>query len=654
MKNVFIIFILFFSSLQLKAQLLFYQNTYKGGISVDGKGYEGFDCLQSDSIIFKNSVAISSVIKKAYLIAEYSLFTTIINKDSKLPFKFNGNNLELDSSDYIISYFPNNTTSSIDIRAKDVTSFVVPSNNTMVIPSQNSLMSLDINRHYIYDSYLLVLIYESNSLSTINVSIHLNNILYPPASFPSVSANLNLNNLNPVNTSNPVGLSIWTNDILNESDSLGFSIGSNYLGSIYSNSGNNSTMPGSFYYQNNNLFGLVDDSPNPFIDSTDALADIKGYILNNSTGYTLTSSHINNNNATNAFIMAYTTLCPARSNKDTTINYTPICSGGSLQLNINPSVGSYTWSAANNSLNNYNIPSPVANPTVTTTYIALIDSNGCKHTEHFKVSVYTTPKTDSVKTAIGICGSTGGTATIVDAAGSPTSYTVNGMMQSSPTYTNLPVGTYTFAISNNNGCSYTSPKPFIIRDTNLARASFFPTPNTGCLPLSVYCANMSNNIANVTNGYVWYVNGDSATTQNLNYIFQDTGKYNITLLAYETFRTCSATITQMVNIKDCPPDSIHITVPNIFSPNADGINDSWQLVISSYQYTVSNYQCTVYDRWGIKVFETSNLSQAWDGRSTGGLACSAGAYFYIIKLTATNSKGVSEQKDFKGYLELVR
>jgi gliding motility-associated-like protein len=117
---------------------------------------------------------------------------------------------------------------------------------------------------------------------------------------------------------------------------------------------------------------------------------------------------------------------------------------------------------------------------------------------------------------------------------------------------------------------------------------------------------------------------------------------------------CSDTLTKSVHVKDCPPDSIHITVPNIFSPNADGINDSWQLVISSYQYTVSNYQCTVYDRWGIKVFETSTLSQAWDGRSTGGLACSAGAYFYIIKLTATNSKGVIEQKDFKGYLELVR
>ncbi|HTA61330.1 MAG TPA: hypothetical protein VK835_02695 [Bacteroidia bacterium] len=33
---------------------------------------------------------------------------------------------------------------------------------------------------------------------------------------------------------------------------------------------------------------------------------------------------------------------------------------------------------------------------------------------------------------------------------------------------------------------------------------------------------------------------------------------------------------------------------------------------------------------------------------------SAGTYYYIIKLTATNSKGVSEQKDYTGYLELVR
>jgi gliding motility-associated-like protein len=198
------------------------------------------------------------------------------------------------------------------------------------------------------------------------------------------------------------------------------------------------------------------------------------------------------------------------------------------------------------------------------------------------------------------------------------------------------------------GCQSTT-KNFTITQINTAQANFTIQPDTACAPASIYFNNTSN-----TNFNEWYVNGDSINTHNLSYTFTDTGTYQVTLIGWRNLRMCSDTLTKSVHVKDCPPDSIHITVPNIFSPNADGINDSWQLVISSYQYTVSNYQCTVYDRWGIKVFETSNLSQAWDGRSTGGLACSAGAYFYVIKLTATNSKGVSEQKDFKGYLELVR
>jgi gliding motility-associated-like protein len=470
--------------------------------------------------------------------------------------------------------------------------------------------------------------------------------------------------LNPINTTNDVGLSINNDDNANTySCEYDLNSGTNTytLGSIYSSTNiGEHKLPGSFYYENNTLFGLVDDTPDALIDSTDALANIKTYLTNNTTTLSLTSKGAVDQGCINirdVYVLAYNSPCPARGNKDTTIDYT-ICGGNNIQLNNgNASVGSYTWSAANNCLNNYYTPSPIASPTTTTTYIALIDSNGCKHTEHFKVNVYATPNTDSVKTTIGICGGILGTATIVAPVGSPTSYTVNNTVQTSPTFTNLVAGTYTFALSNSYGCSYTSPKSFVIKDTNLAQAHFFLTPDSGCAPLSIYCGNTSNSIGNVTNAYVWYMDNDSATTQNLNYTFSDTGKFIISLLAYETLRKCSATATQTLLVKYCPqppPDSINIIVPNVFSPNADGINDAWLPIVYNYNYTVSNYNCIVYDRWGIKVFETNNINTAWDGKTTSGMPSSAGAYYYIIKLTETNSKGVSKQKDYKGYLELVR
>ncbi len=97
-----------------------------------------------------------------------------------------------------------------------------------------------------------------------------------------------------------------------------------------------------------------------------------------------------------------------------------------------------------------------------------------------------------------------------------------------------------------------------------------------------------------------------------------------------------------------------ISVPNIFSPNGDGINDTWELIVSSGELSILNYKCTIYDRWGTKVFNTDNVgmvSDAWDGHTTAGIFCSEGAYYYVISYMDGKTNG---QKNLKGFLELVR
>ena len=542
--------------------------------------------------------------------------------------------------------------------AKDVTSLVQQSNNKLIIPSQNSLMSIDRSRYYVYVGFILVVMYENNNLPPVNAAIFLND--------QTMATNMThtFANLNPIDTSKDVGLSIWVDNAYTNSDpgqKISFSLQSSQglfpLGTLNGWNGhiNKKTLPGSFYYENNALFGLVDDVNSPFIDSTDALANIKGYLSNYTKAFNLTSlaGFAGGANYRNAFIMAYSSPCPARANTDTLVHYAAICSGQSVQLN-GMSIGSYTWSAPGGTLNNYTIKNPVGSPTTTTTYVALVDSNGCKHTEHHQVMVHTTPKTDSIKTTIAICGGLGSTASIFAPVGSPSVFTLNGISQSSPVFSNLTAGTYTFSLSNAFGCSYQSPKVVVIKDTNIATAKFYVNPSAGCEPLTVSCINTSNYQYNVTNANSWYVNGDSANTQNFNYTFTDTGTYTITLFAYETFRKCGASISRTVTVKYCPPDSIKITVPNVFTPNGDGINDTWQLILYNYNYTISNYQCAIYDRWGIKVFEADNISNEWNGKNTSGLACPSGSYYYLIKLTQTNSKGSSEEKEFKGFVELIK
>lgn len=67
--------------------------------------------------------------------------------------------------------------------------------------------------------------------------------------------------------------------------------------------------------------------------------------------------------------------------------------------------------------------------------------------------------------------------------------------------------------------------------------------------------------------------------------------------------------------------------PNAFSPlNEDGINDEWKV---SYSSLVS-YECHIFNRWGQKVFSSSNPADGWDGRLNGKFV-KPGVFFYVIK-----------------------
>jgi gliding motility-associated-like protein len=82
-----------------------------------------------------------------------------------------------------------------------------------------------------------------------------------------------------------------------------------------------------------------------------------------------------------------------------------------------------------------------------------------------------------------------------------------------------------------------------------------------------------------------------------------------------------------------------IWVANIFSPNGDGNND----VLFVRGKGVESFQFVVYDRWGEKVFETTDLSFGWDGRFRGKDMNKAVFVYYLkgffIDGTEFNQKG---------------
>ncbi len=72
----------------------------------------------------------------------------------------------------------------------------------------------------------------------------------------------------------------------------------------------------------------------------------------------------------------------------------------------------------------------------------------------------------------------------------------------------------------------------------------------------------------------------------------------------------------------------NIKIPNAFSPNGDGINDSWRIDgLSAY----TECDVSVYNRYGVELFRTRGYQQQWDGKNKGTILPS-GTYYYVIAL----------------------
>jgi gliding motility-associated-like protein len=71
-----------------------------------------------------------------------------------------------------------------------------------------------------------------------------------------------------------------------------------------------------------------------------------------------------------------------------------------------------------------------------------------------------------------------------------------------------------------------------------------------------------------------------------------------------------------------------IFIPNTFTPNNDGLNDTWNIpALDAYP----GFELKVFNRYGQPVFENRHLNRPWDG-SFKGLPLEMGAYIYYIKL----------------------
>jgi len=104
-------------------------------------------------------------------------------------------------------------------------------------------------------------------------------------------------------------------------------------------------------------------------------------------------------------------------------------------------------------------------------------------------------------------------------------------------------------------------------------------------------------------------------------------------------------------IEYCIPvdDESQLEVPNIFTPNGDGINDFYQVKAQ----TLLEFKGVIVNRWGREVFTWENWEDAeagWDGKLSGGSDATPGVYYYIIKAVGIDGR----EYDVQGPLHLMR
>lgn len=142
--------------------------------------------------------------------------------------------------------------------------------------------------------------------------------------------------------------------------------------------------------------------------------------------------------------------------------------------------------------------------------------------------------------------------------------------------------------------------------------------------------------------WAWdFGDGGTSTSQNPLHQFTSTGLYTVCLTTTNS-TGCANSICSILDVNVTE----FINIPNVFTPDGNGINDFFFIANSS----LKEFKIEIYNRWGLKVFETESASIGWDGRSTAGVELSDGTYFYILKAISVTNKDYSQN----GFINLLR
>jgi gliding motility-associated-like protein len=318
-----------------------------------------------------------------------------------------------------------------------------------------------------------------------------------------------------------------------------------------------------------------------------------------------------------------------------------IVNGGTVAAGYN-----YTWSgsiAAATDPNAINVCAGTYNLTVT-------DDNGCTADSTGFIVGELAPLDPGINVVtnelcfqscdgqIEVTGTTGVLFTLAGGNGSTTNAT--------GVFTGLCSGVYNITVQDINGCIATSMDELFTPAQVVADFSFGPQP-TSFMESEITFTNLSTN-ATLYN-WTFAPNASDSTSESDPVIsFPDTepGTYTACLTALND-NGCDSTVCKTVIID---PEFI-VYAPNAFTPDGDGINDTWMPVLQGAD--PSAYEVMVFNRWGELVWSSESLNTAWDGMIKGSVNNIAKEDVYVWRIRAKDIM-LNEKHDFKGHVTVLK
>jgi len=169
-------------------------------------------------------------------------------------------------------------------------------------------------------------------------------------------------------------------------------------------------------------------------------------------------------------------------------------------------------------------------------------------------------------------------------------------------------GTIGFAVPGRNNTSFTISKEGWLY-TPVSVDSFAVAP----IPFHMQPMVPGNKIV-----YNWYEGSEPISTDQT-----ITVAPNETTWYYVYLDLCSGIV-----LKDSVLVVVRAPIPNAFTPNGDGKNDYFR-IFGTPPENITKYNFQIYDRWGQRIFSTTNIEEGWDGTSKGQY-CPAGVYVWEI------------------------